>query len=765
MTSQVLQDYVKQRSDYQKTVLKSYNKIETIANSKTFSSGLKAAKIERIVVTINEELGRMDETDKLIENYYLDMDEDESFENELHQRVEYYAEQYSNLLRIEEYIKEILKPITNDNHTVTNSEIELNIILQTTQAQMTSSYKLIKANYNKQPEDIEDLELKNELSCNGYVNLLHHQVIKDRSTQEPRHTCKTKQLNIEALAAKRIKITNSHSCSDKGNNLNFEKQVTNDSISCSITRGFAANEPETINSTSCSSTRSVAANEPEPTNSFSYFEPESVTIVNKTKDKNYGSRHHHHETNSYEKGIPNVEFDNQTRLSCSPLSYEDQEPQTTNSSITSCSITRSISATRHSITNSASSYSGKTSIPNLSSCPNPRNVSTASQSVQTADFSTSNPSSGPHTGSLKTKMQNLEHSAKLWYDITTTEPEPIHTHIRKSTERVTITSNYLKSFFNHSGIATKESNVTYLLAIATHGSNEELTISIRSSNSHVSIYMAQRTEKAISSSGSFNDRDFSLASKYLPLFYSLLYELTIRKLEATVADEQTHFTKLYLIYVVNLDSNNPISSNSPSAGWGRATTECQKSNSSYVSIRNATRRATPEVNVTIDSSLTRIVLSHSHILSGVNRIYLTESLLNRSHVRKIEANAPYILNSFSSSLKDRKTERVPSRTSLMYDTTWINSAPNGNKNIKKTNNLVGESDTEILPNQLWAYISFKRNIYFTKCPFDAVYDETIALSRLFMTTILILLKSINLNQSPFTRFRNCHEYDTAYCTG
>ena len=173
----------------------------------------------------------------------------------------------------------------------------------------------------------------------------------------------------------------------------------------------------------------------------------------------------------------------------------------------------------------------------------------------------------------------------------------------------------------------------------------------------------------------------------MPLFYSLLYELTIRKLEATVADEQTHFTKLYLIYVVNLDSNNPISSNSPSAGWGRATTECQKSNSSYVSIRNATRRATPEVNLTIDSSLTRIVLSHSHILSGVNHIYLTESLLNRSHVRKIEANAPYILNSFSSSLKDRKTERVPSRTSLMYDTTWINSAPNGNKNIKKTNNL------------------------------------------------------------------------------
>ena len=79
---QPLQRFLKQRG-YRATITKCFNRIGA---DETISLGFKAIKINGIVITIKEKLERMKEIDSLIENYYLDDDEDESFENKVYQR-------------------------------------------------------------------------------------------------------------------------------------------------------------------------------------------------------------------------------------------------------------------------------------------------------------------------------------------------------------------------------------------------------------------------------------------------------------------------------------------------------------------------------------------------------------------------------------------------------------------------------------------------------------------------------------------------------
>ena len=105
---QLLQRYIKQRGGYRATITKCFNRIDGVAKDETVAE-LKATKINAMIETIKEEYVRIKECNTLIENFYLDSNEDQStYENELDQRTQYHSELLSNISTAEGYVKQIL---------------------------------------------------------------------------------------------------------------------------------------------------------------------------------------------------------------------------------------------------------------------------------------------------------------------------------------------------------------------------------------------------------------------------------------------------------------------------------------------------------------------------------------------------------------------------------------------------------------------------------------------------------------------------------
>ena len=107
---QPLQKYIKQRGGYRATITKGFNRIDAgVAKDETIALDLKATKINALIQTIKEEYVKIKECDTLIENFYLDNNEDPStYENELDQISQYHSELLSNTFTAEGYVKQIL---------------------------------------------------------------------------------------------------------------------------------------------------------------------------------------------------------------------------------------------------------------------------------------------------------------------------------------------------------------------------------------------------------------------------------------------------------------------------------------------------------------------------------------------------------------------------------------------------------------------------------------------------------------------------------